>query len=84
MDLNKRLSKLEERSSPAVVLCAEYFAAYPFTEEDKARARAKVRDLEMKMMSDAQLIRILTDGQATDITDEELERILKGEPYATK
>ena len=48
--MDKRIKRLEERTAPAVVLCAEYFAAYPFTEEDKARARAKVRDLEMKMM----------------------------------
>jgi hypothetical protein len=36
----------------------------------------------VKDMSDVQLIRIITDGQATEITDEQLERIMRGEPYA--
>ena len=36
----------------------------------------------VKDMSDAQLIRSITDGQATEITDGQLERIVRGEPYA--
>jgi hypothetical protein len=35
----------------------------------------------VKHMSDAQLTQIITNGQATDIRDDQLERIAKGEQW---
>ncbi len=35
----------------------------------------------LETMNDAQLIQIITGGQATDITDKQLERIAKGETW---
>jgi hypothetical protein len=56
---------------------------------DKLNKRLAVLEVQrpdstktVKDMSDAQLIRIITGGQAIEITDEELERIVRGEPYA--
>ena len=69
-NLEKRLSKLEERSAPAVVLCAEYFAAYPFTEEDRARARAKVRAWETKLLGYDPLHPPATWEEAAKLTPE--------------
>lgn len=50
MDLNKRLSALEAKHSPVIVPCAEYWRDYPFTPEDRAKARVFAAALEQAAM----------------------------------